>query len=172
MRPGETAQLPGQLSFLSELWADEPAQPKPRLIRPEDFHVGVKGWLIHAVWFTDHANIPEGLRNSIVLYTDCWVSTREPWITEYGWQTQGDRVRRKGQSPAGWTGRMPKLYAQPGPTSAEKLEHAHTDFQHDGCNWYHPGVRIIDADYIVCLEGDPLTEDEKMQLRKWQGGTA
>ncbi len=162
-------QLNGQLSIWDILTEDEqPTAPRSRLIAPQDFHIGTKGWQLHTVWFPDSERIPENLRNSIVIYSDCWVSTKEPCGSEFGIITQGDKVCRKGEYPAGWTGRMPKLYAQPGPTWEDYIQRAHTDFIYEGCNWWHPGVRVIDADHVVALEGDPLTENEKELLRKWE----
>lgn len=161
-------QIDGQVSIWDMLTEDEMPKPaRSRIIAPQDFHIGTKGWQLHAVWFGDKV-WPVSMRNCIVIYSDCWVSTAEPRNTEYGIRTQGERVRRKGETPGGWTGRMPKLFALPGPTWDDYIQHAHTDFIFDGCNWWKPGVRVIDADHIVTLEGDPLTEDEKALLRKWR----
>lgn len=152
-------QLSGQLSIWDILTEDQlPAaaeEPAPRLIAPEDFHVGVKGWMIHTVVFEQGR-----FAGMMIVYTDRWVSTKEPKLKDSGWSTAGELVRRKGDSYSCWYGGFRTLYWQT-PTFDERIQAAHRSKE------YRPGMRIIDADIPVALEGEPLNDEEKDVLRRW-----
>ena len=165
-------QLSGQLSIWDILTEDQlPAaaeDPAPRLIAPEDFHVGVRGWMIHAVLFREEPDwkyYGTGKENDspirfLLVYTDRWKSVKEPWQDSKGrWGTSGEKVLRKGDRYSGWYGGFRPLYHQT-PTFDERIEAAHKSRD------YQPGVRIVDADHIVALEGPPLTDDDKDFLRR------
>lgn len=166
-------QLPGQMSIFDLLMEDDlpEKQDEPRLIAPEDFHLGVKGWMIHAVLFREEPDwkyYMTGKANDspirfLVIYTDRWKSVKEPWQDSHGrWGTAGDKVLGKGERYSGWYGGFRPLYYKT-PTFDERIEYAHRSRD------YQPGVRIVDADCIVALEGPPLDETEKELLRKWRG---
>ncbi len=154
--------MEAQISFLDPVPEEE--APDTRFIQPQDFHVGEKGWMLHAVvrrtkpW-NPWSREPEPPIVCIYTYTDRWVSTREPRQQPDGrWDTTGERVRRKGQTYSMWSGGSRKLYRNT-PTFDERIAYVHQMPE------YQPGVRIIDADCIVALEGAPLSEAEKAELR-------
>lgn len=153
-------QIAGQISIFDLLTEDEPEKPHiSNRLEPWDFHEGVKGWMIHAVWFAEGPHVPEWLWGCVVTYTDRWVSTKEPKLKDDGWSTAGELVRRKGDTYSCWYGGFRTLYRQT-PTFDERIEAAHRSRE------YRPGMRIIDADCVVALEGPPLSEAEKETIRK------
>jgi len=151
-------QIAGQISIFDLL---EPEKPRiSNRLEPWDFHEGVKGWMIHAVWFAEGPHVPEWLWGCVVTYTDRWVSVEEPEQDAEGrWSTAGEKVRQKGDRYAGWYGGTRPLYRQT-PTFDERTEYAK-----EAHGRKHPR-RIIDADCVVALEGPPLNEAEKETIRK------
>lgn len=154
-------QIAGQLSFFELMDGGElrPEEKHSNVLEPWGFHVGVKGWMMHAYWFDERPHVPEWLWGCVVVYTDRWVSTKEPRQTEYGWSTAGEKVRMPGDNPEGWYGGTRPLWRVT-PTFDERLDYA---MQVHGKK--HPR-RVIDADNVVALYGPPLNEAEKDTIRK------
>ena len=163
-------QIDGQISIFELLDAGE-LKPQTPMIAAEDFHLGVKGWMLHAVTYREksdwHYYMQNGRENDsailyIITYTDRWKSVKEPWQDSAGrWGTAGEKVLAKGERYAGWYGGHRPLYYKT-PTFNERIECAH-----QSCD-YKPGIRIVDADYIVALDGPPLTDEEKDWFRRIQ----
>lgn len=147
-------EIDGQLSIFEMLDAGELKQRTP-MIAPEEFVPGVTGWMIHTVVFEQGR-----FAGMMIVYTDRWVSTKEPKLKDSGWSTAGELVRRKGDTYSCWYGGFRTLYWQT-PTFDERIQAAHRSRE------YRPGMRIIDADIPVTLEGEPLNDEEKDMLRRW-----
>lgn len=162
-----TNQIDGQISIFDLMDAGELRYSGPtqaaavsNVLEPWDFHIGVKAWMMHAVWFNNGDHIPEWLHSCVVTFTDMWKSVEEPEQDNEGrWSTAGEKVRRKGEYYAGWYGGFRPLYRQT-PTFDERLEYALK------IHGRKQPRRIIDADCVVALQGPPLNEAEKETIRK------